>query len=468
MAASATRYNAVAIVLHWAIAIAIAGMIALGWWMHDALEEPATQAQAIAAYQLHKSIGLTILALSVFRLGWRLAHPVPALPETMAAWEKLVAKATHWAFYFIIILMPLTGWLYVSAGWSAHDHRPLEVPTLYFGLFQVPHLFGLSHLADQARASLSEALMFSHSKLAWGAIILAALHAGAALKHHFINRDDVLTRMVPGLNPLGAATPTEPAPAGRAPILITGFALIALALAGAVWAFTNPPSAPSPAASAVVHSHDVEDAALDEHGLADDDAHEADEAHEHADDDHGHDHAIAAPAPVTQTGAPPAWRVASAASTITYSGVHAAVPFEGRFASWSADIRFDPNNLAQSAATVTIQTASASDGVSLHDQSLPGAEWFDVAHHPTATFRTTSIRARGDGYEARGTLTIKGHPIDVTLPFTLTLNGNRAIMDGSARINRRTADLGMDSDPDAAFVSADIVVHVHVEAARAP
>ena len=460
MATQAKHYTAVAIVLHWAIAIAIAGMISLGWWMHEALEQPATQAQAIAAYQLHKSIGLTILALSLARLGWRLANPAPPLPTGMKPWERLAANATHWAFYALIIIMPLTGWLYVSTGWSAHDNRPLEVPTLYFGLFQVPHLFGLSHLAETTRAILASVIGFTHSKLAWGAIGLTVLHVGAALKHHFTDKDDVLTRMVPGLKPIAGAAIAEPAPRGRGPALIAGFAAIVLAASAALWAFTHPPAGVAAPPAAVIHSH--EDEALEPAA----DSSRTTEAHDHADGETAHEHAP--PPSPGAPGAPAAWRVERGASAISFTGMHAGVPFEGRFATWSADIRFDPDNLAASSARVTIATGSAADGVPLHDQSLPQTEWFDAARHPNATFQTTSIRARGDGvYEARGVLTIKGRAVDANLPFTLGIAGDRATMDGTARITRREADLGMSSDPDAEYVSAEIAVRVHVEARRA-
>ncbi len=446
-----SRYSAVAIVLHWAIAIAILGMIPLGWWMGDALEDKATQAQAIAAFQLHKSIGLTVLLLSIARLGWRLTHPTPPLPEAMKPWEKLAATATHWAFYFLIIAMPLSGWLYVSTGWSVHDDRPLEVPTLYFGLFQVPHLFGLSHLADQARAMLAGVFENAHSKMAWGAIGLTALHVAAALKHQFVDKDGVLARMVPGLER------DAPQSSARFYALAAGFAAIALAGLAALWVFQNPPTGAGAPPAEVLHTHDGEV------------EHQADEHEEAtAEDDHyadGHSHGGTAAA----AGAPPAWTVAAGASAIRFSGTHAGVAFEGRFTRWSADIRFDPNNLAQSSALVTINTASASDGVALHDQSLPQQEWFDVASHPTAVFRTSSIRSRGgNAYEARGTLTIKGRPIEARLPFTLDITGNRATMDGAISIDRRDANLGMASDPDAEFVSREIAVRVHVEAQRAP
>jgi cytochrome b561/polyisoprenoid-binding protein YceI len=452
---TAQRYTAVAIILHWAIALAIAGMIALGWWMGDALEDSDTQAQAIAAFQLHKSVGLTVLALSLARLAWRLVHKPPPFPEAMKPWEKTVAAATHWAFYVLIIAMPLTGWLYVSTAWSPQDDRPLDVPTLYFGLFHVPHLFGLSNLAEDARAAVAEVFEFSHSKLAWGAIGLTVLHIGAALKHHFVNRDGVLARMVPGLD---RSAPTAQA---RALALAGGFAAIALAAAGALWAFQNPPSGAAAPPAAITQGRNS-----DEAGRADNEDAAPAQGEGHGADDRS-DAATPAAAPAAG-GAPSAWTVDRAASSIAFSGTHAGIAFEGRFRVWRADIRFDPNDLERSSASVTIETGSASDGVALHDQTLTGGEWFDVANHPNASFRTTSIRARGgNAYEARGTLTIKGRPMEARLPFTLTISGGRATMDGALSIDRRDANLGMASDPDAEYVSREIAVRVHVEATRA-
>jgi cytochrome b561 len=439
----------VAIVLHWAIAVAIAGMIALGWWMGDALEEKVTQAQAIAAFQLHKSIGLTILLLSLVRLGWRFANPVPPLPEGMKAWERRAAIGTHWAFYIIIIAMPLTGWLYVSTAWSEHDHRPLDVPTLYFGLFQVPHLFGLSQLAEGARAALAELFENFHSKLAWGAVGLTALHVGAALKHHFYDRDDVLARMVPGL----AKDPA--APKGRVLALAAGLAAVVLAAGAALWAFQHPPTGANAAPASVVHTHQDGEGEHDEHNEGKE--HVSGDAHDNEADDNG----------AAATGAASVWLVSRPASSISFSGTHAGNAFDGRFNSWRADIRFDPNDLGHSSANVTIDTGSAADGIALHDQTLPGAEWFDVAHHPTANFHTTAIHDRGAGrYEANGVLTIKGRALETELPFTLRIDGDRATMDGSLTVSRAEANLGMGSDPDAEYVSHDIEVRVHVEARR--
>ncbi|MBL8537848.1 MAG: cytochrome b/b6 domain-containing protein [Hyphomonadaceae bacterium] len=442
MSARAQRYSVVAIVLHWAIAIAILAMIPLGWWMGDALEAPDTRAQAIAAFQLHKSIGLTVLALSVVRLGWRLMNPGPALPDTMKGWERAAARATHGLFYVLMIAMPLTGWLYVSTAWSVDDGRPLEVPTVYFGLFQAPHLFGLSALPEASRAAIASVLEFGHSKMAWGALVLTALHIGAALKHQLVDKDGVLGRMVPGA-PDGAS-----APAGSARTfgLLAGFLAIGVAAAAALWAFSTPPArAPSGAEQSIGSEETTAEDALAPPPTAD-----------------------SLPAANGAHVTVAVWRVDRGASSITFSGTHAGVPFEGRFSRWRADIAFSADDLDHSTAVVTVETASASDGVPLHDNSLPQEEWFDVTRFPTAVFHAAAFRERGErAYEARGALTIKDRTFEVRLPFTLSISGDRAVMDGSATISREDANLGMRSDPDAEYVSEDIIVRVHVEAVRA-
>jgi cytochrome b561/polyisoprenoid-binding protein YceI len=434
MSTLAPRYTAFAIVLHWAIAFAIVFNLVIGFWMHITAEHGGASAAVFEAFQLHKSVGLTVLALSLVRLGWRLTHKPPPLPSHMPSWEQAAARATHWAFYFLMITLPLSGWLYVSAGWSHEGERPFNVPTIYFGLFQVPHLFGLAEQSNAARSDAAEAAFTAHWVFAYAAIALAVLHIAAALKHQFFDSDETLAHMLPGLKaPFETERPAYNQ--GRLFILGAGLGLAGLALVGLlVAAFTlgeSSSAAPSPAQQSATATAEPE---------------------------------LATPAPA---GAPPAWRVDQSASTIRFSGAHAGAPFQGRFARWSADIRFDPNNLDASSAVVTIQTASASDGVALHDQSLPSAEWFDIANYPTARFRTERIERHGDGYRARGVLTLKGRPIDVRLPFTLTIHGDRAIMDGQMSLRRRDADLGMESDPDAEWVSEEIEIAVHVEAARA-
>lgn len=182
----AARYSTVAIALHWAIAVLLIGQIAGGFYMHGLPDENA--AFKFQLYQLHKSFGITILALTVFRLVWRLTHKPPPLPAGMAAWERLAARATHWGFYALLLAIPLLGWLYVSAS-------PFNVPTMLFGVVHLPHLPFFEGAAD--RRALAGALMGGHELMAKLAIALIVLHVGAALKHHFVNRDDVLARMAP-------------------------------------------------------------------------------------------------------------------------------------------------------------------------------------------------------------------------------------------------------------------------------
>jgi cytochrome b561 len=112
-----------------------------------------------------------------------------------------------------------------------------------------------------------------------------------------------------------------------------------------------------------------------------------------------------------------------------------------------------------------IETASAATGIAAQDNALPTPPWFDASAHPTATFRATDFRRRGQGYEARGQLTIKGRERNIDLPFTLTIDGNTAVMDASFSVNRRDFDIGEDTEADE-LVSRDVVVMVRVEASR--
>lgn len=182
-AAKGPSYHAVAIALHWIIAILIIGQIAGGLYMHQL---PATTLK-FELYQWHKSFGILVLLLSLARLGWRLTHPAPALPVEMPRWEKLVARFTHVAFYCLMIGIPLVGWLIVSAS-------PYDLPTVLFKLVPWPHLPGIPK-----SEGLEDLFAQIHEILAFATIGLIVLHAGAALKHHFYNRDEILTRMVPVL-----------------------------------------------------------------------------------------------------------------------------------------------------------------------------------------------------------------------------------------------------------------------------
>ena len=186
---SPTRYNEVPIAIHWLTAIAIVTQFVLGWTMIS-LRPPSSL--HFSLYQWHKSIGMTILALSVLRLIWRFLHRPPLLPAIMPAWEKRAAKLTHGSLYVLLIALPISGWAVVSAS-------PLNIPTMLYGFLPVPHLPVLSDLPDKRAAE--QALKALHEFGGWILALLLAGHIGAALRHHFLLRDGVLVRMLPRYRP---------------------------------------------------------------------------------------------------------------------------------------------------------------------------------------------------------------------------------------------------------------------------
>jgi cytochrome b561 len=186
---SSTRYDAVAATLHWLIAAMILFMFWLGPFMASL---PETDPRQFPLFQLHKSVGLSILVLSIARLAWRLAHPAPPPPLQMKAWERRAARVTHRLLYALTIGVPLLGWATVSAA-------SLDVPTMWFGLFEWPHISFLSHLPRVRKTILEPELLIAHVVFAFSMMGLVVLHVGAALNHHFIERDDVLKRMLPWL-----------------------------------------------------------------------------------------------------------------------------------------------------------------------------------------------------------------------------------------------------------------------------
>ena len=150
MSATAQRYTAVAIVLHWAIAFAIALMIPLGFWMHEQSEHGGAAAGLFSIYQLHKSIGLTVLGLSLVRLAWRLMNPPPPMPEHMPAWERFIALATHWAFYGLMIGLPLTAFISIR---PIDPSQPDDSPERLKEIPEIDHILGSGDV-DKIRGAI--------------------------------------------------------------------------------------------------------------------------------------------------------------------------------------------------------------------------------------------------------------------------------------------------------------------------
>ena len=179
------RYTAVAIVLHWSIGLAILFMLGLGLAMTQLTIKPAT---LFSMYQLHKSVGITILLLVAVRIAWRLGHPPPPLPAGLPRIERRAAHSAHLLLYAFMLAMPLTGWAMVSAS-------RYNIPTVLFGAVPWPHLPVLSTLHD--KAAVEAVLKIVHALIAFTLIGFIGLHAAAALRHQIAKRDDVLWRMLP-------------------------------------------------------------------------------------------------------------------------------------------------------------------------------------------------------------------------------------------------------------------------------
>ena len=174
-----TAYTRTAIGLHWLIAIALAGTFALGLYMHELPLSP----QKLKLYSWHKWAGVTIFLFVALRLAWRLGHRPPALPILMPAWQRLAAEATHVLLYVLMFAVPLSGWLMSSAK---------GFQTVWFGVLPLPDLLN-------KETELGDLLQQVHMILNFNMAALVLAHLGAALKHHLIDRDDILTRMLPFL-----------------------------------------------------------------------------------------------------------------------------------------------------------------------------------------------------------------------------------------------------------------------------
>jgi cytochrome b561 len=169
---------------HWLIAVLIVAQGVLGLVMADMGLTPAK----VRVFALHKSIGLSILALALLRIAWRLGERRPADPLATPRWQALAARATHLALYVLILALPLSGWWFNSTA---------NAPLTWFGLVDIPSLTGGYAPAWKPRALLL------HQTLFWLLVALLVVHVGAALWHHFKQRDDVLRRMVVGSSKQG-------------------------------------------------------------------------------------------------------------------------------------------------------------------------------------------------------------------------------------------------------------------------
>jgi len=175
----ASRYTRTAIALHWLMAVLLVGLFGVGTYMSDLPVSP----QKLKIYSWHKWAGVTAFLLIAFRLAWRVGHRPPPLPDSMPAWQQMTAHGLHHLLYLLMIVIPLSGWLMSSAK---------GFQTVYFGVLPLPDLVSKDK-------ELGDLLKTVHTTLNYSLAALVMAHAGAALKHHLLDRDDILSRMLPFL-----------------------------------------------------------------------------------------------------------------------------------------------------------------------------------------------------------------------------------------------------------------------------
>jgi cytochrome b561/polyisoprenoid-binding protein YceI len=401
MAAERRRYTLVAVAFHWVIAAAIVIQILLGLRMGS-----GHSATTYALFQLHKSIGLTILVLSLGRLAWRLANAAPPAPPGQPRWERIASHVVHWGFYVAMIGLPLTGWLIVSSSRT-------NIPTILYGLIPWPHVPGVAELPATSKHLVNQASSTSHQLLVKLVYALLALHLGAVAKHQLLDRDEVFAHMAVGARPGWREPRLWLAAAGLVAVVAFGLLITpsvkiktsAPAVPVAAPAIVAPPAPPALPSVAPVA-------------------------------------APAAKVTAPKIEAPVAWTIQSG-STLGFSTAWSGQPIEGGFKRWDGDILFSPDALAKSKLTIRVDLASVSTGDDQRDATLPTPDWFDATAHPTAVFIASRFKATGhDSFVANGTLTLRGVTRPVAVAFTLKITDDEAVAQGSASVDRTAFGVG--------------------------
>lgn len=394
MSKNDTQYSAVARVLHWLVAGLIISQYVLAELAIYA-EHANNVVGQLALLANHKSIGMTVLVLAMLRIVWRMFHRPPPLPDSIPGWQLIASNVTHWALYALIFALPITGWLMSSSfGYSVS----------WFNVFTFPDLL----VTDKAvAADLNQA----HEWLGKLLLALAVLHVLAALKHHFIDKDDVLRRMA---TVFGWC-------------LLLGSVLLSLALFGR-------PSIPTTLVS-------------DESAPASDVA------------DNG------GAAITSKTSSLPIWQIDYTDSFIKFSGDQAGAPFSGEWQSWTAEMQFDETQLDASQFVVTIDAASAFSNDQERDDYIAGKEFFDAATHAEVVFNAQQFATADDGgFIADAQLSIKGLTKPVEFRFTVEQTGGQVVLLGSATLDRLSWNIGTGDWVDSTWVGHDVAVSVRVVA----
>lgn len=397
---SATTYGAVTKGFHWLTALLILANLPLGWVAADLAQQvqeggdDALIARTALLFSIHKTTGVAIFFVALGRILWALSQPKPGLLNGDRPLEARAAETVHWLLYGSLVLVPLSGWVHHAA---ATGFAPIWWP-FGQGLPFVPKSETVSEIA----ATLH--LLF--------VIVLAGAltaHVAGALKHHLIDGDATLRRMLPGHRP---GAPTARQPGHMAPLLaaLTIWAVVLGGAAGLGW-FETRAEATGESLARVQSDWAVQEGSLQ-------------------------------------------IRIRQMGSDVT-----------GSFADWTAAITYAETPDAEGHhGTVEVVVSIPSLTLGSVTAQAMGKDFFDAQTHPTATFRADLVAAEG-GHLARGTLEIKGQSVPVEMPFSLAIDGRSARAEGGLTVDRRDFGIGLGTK-DAGALGFEVEISFDLVAMR--
>lgn len=416
---SHTTYGTVTKSFHWLTALLILSVIPLGIIANDiayAIKDPdvattdADISRAAFLFSLHKTIGVTIFFVALLRILWAVSQQKPGLLNGDNTLEATAAETVHWLLYGSLVLVPLSGWIHHAA---TTGFAPIWWP------------FGQSLPFVPKDETLAYQMAGLHYILQWVLVASVVLHIAGALKHHVLDGDATLRRMLPGHM---SAMPTEHQPGHTLPFVAALIIWGAALGTGAALGWLKPHEAPVEIVAAPAQTEATTD-----------------------DGD-----AVPASTPVENQ-----WVVETGNLGITVTQLGSEV--KGSFANWDAEITYAETANADGAygsVRVTVDISSLTLG-SVTSQAM-GADFFDAANHPKAVFDARIVDGES-GLVAVGTLTIKGESVPVELPFDLTITDGTANAQGQMVVDRRDFGIGA---ADEGNVGASVVIGFDLTAKR--
>ena len=418
------RYGRVAQAFHWTIATLFLVNYPIAFVAHDWPRDTSEDVAFVATlFSWHKTLGVLVFALAVLRVAWALGNTRPRLLNAERRLEAFAASTIHWVLYAAILLLPLAG---MVVHWASVGFAPLLVP--------FPEHVAVVPVSERV-AGVAAVV---HKALALAILASIALHVAGALKHHFIDRDQTLVRMLPFRRPTGVRVPPrawEPNHGATAALGLGALVLVG-GTAGAV-------------AGLLGRGESVEAT-------------------------------VAAPAATEVAAAAAsdsAWTVDPAASSLELAIRQLGSPVSGTFARWSAAIEHDPARPEASRVRVVVDLDSLTLGTVT--EQAKGAEFLDVAAAPEAVFEAEGFvpvergEAAGEGvsegeaFVADGTLRLRGAEAPASLRFDLAIDGDRARATGGAELDRLDWGVGAAGYPDESSVGFGVTVTFDLEATRA-